>query len=420
MATESVHVDFETFLVRSPLPGIGGPGPVFAPPYAPLSLTPALHLPVAQQRHNETERQYKEVKRVLEELREGVRRASASMSAAAAAFTSLSRGEDHAGLARKLNDTADAMDDRCRTKAESALSSALAHVSDALNQLADRARFEQRKNLLLDVDSYKRKVRDLEEKERGGGKVDPMLMRDKINKLSASERVFTECNEELMAFMQAVNDAKQEHLEMHLLAACEATVAFYCGAGQACAPLVEAVAFAKANPSPAKLASQQARKQTGTSDRSDSPYGGSDNGYPRGSSFDTLQQQMKGASLTGGRDPFAADPFAAATGGGGRTNDPFASSAQPALALPAPGGPAQRQATFDYAATEAGELTFAKGDVIDVLQEDASGWWQGRNARTGAVGAFPSNYTVEFLGGGSGAPMIVAAPAGGDPFASFM
>lgn len=358
---------------------------------------------------------------MLEELREGVRRGSASMSAAAAAFTSLSRGEDHAGLARKLNDAADAIDDRCRTKAESALSSALAHVSDALNQLADRARFEQRKNLLLDVDSYKRKVRDLEEKERGGGKVDPMLMRDKVNKLQASERVFTECNDELMAFMQAVNDAKQEHLEMHLLAACEAVVAFYCGAGQACAPLVEAVAFAKANPSPAKLAGQQARKQTGTSERSDSPYGGSDNGaYPRGGSFDTLQGQMKSASLTGGRDPFASDPFAAATGGG-RSNDPFATapSGAPALALPAPGGPAQRQATFDYAATEAGELTFAKGDVIDVLQEDASGWWQGRNARTGAVGAFPSNYTVEFLGG-SGAPMPAAAPAGGDPFANFM
>jgi hypothetical protein len=390
----------------------------------PLPLTPPLSR--AQQRHNETERQYKEVKRVMEELREGVRRGSAGMSAAAAAFTSLSRGEDHGGLARKLNDAADAMDDRCRTKAESALSSALAHVSDALNQLADRSRFEQRKNLLLDVDSYKRKVRDLEDKERGGGKVDPMLMRDKVNKLQASERVFTECNEELMAFMQAVNDAKQEHQEMHLLAACEAVVAFYCGSGQACAPLVEAVAFAKANPSPAKLASQQTRKQLGTSDRSDSPYGGSDNGgynggYPRGSSFDTLQGQMKGASLTGSRDPFASDPFAASAGGG-RSNDPFASAqgvGAPALALPAPGGPAQRQATFDYAATEAGELTFAKGDVIDVLQEDASGWWQGRNARTGAVGAFPSNYTVEFLGG-SGAPMPVAAPAGGDPFASFL
>ena len=37
--------------------------------------TPADSRPVAQQRHNETERQYKEVKRVLEELREGVRRA---------------------------------------------------------------------------------------------------------------------------------------------------------------------------------------------------------------------------------------------------------------------------------------------------------------------------------------------------------
>lgn len=367
------------------------------------------------------------MKRVLEELREGVRRASASMSAAAAAFTSLSRGDDYAGLARKLNDAADQTDDRCRSKAESVLSTALTHVNDALRELSDRSRFEQRKNYLLDLDSYKRKVRDLEEKERSGSKVDPMLMRDKLQKLGASERVFTECNDDLMAFMQAVNDSKQEHLEQHMLAACEAAVAFFCGAGQACMPLNEAVAFAKANPSPAKLANMQARK----SELEVSPYG-SDNGsgYGRGGSMDTLQQQMKGSNL-GRNDPFASDPFANA-GGRGNAADPFAAvaPAAPALALPAPGGPSQRQATFDYAATEAGELTFAKGDVIDVLQEDASGWWQGRNTRTGAVGAFPSNYTVEFASGGgasnNGGGFAQQPQQGGyaapstDPFANFM
>jgi hypothetical protein len=352
---------------------------------------------------------------------------------------SLSR-EDHAGLARKLNDAADGVDERCRTKAESVLSAALAHVSDALGQMADRSRFEQRKNLLLDVDSYKRKVRDLEEKERAGSKVDPMLMRDKLNKLASAERVFNECNEELMTFMQAVNDAKTEHLEQHLLAACEACAVFFCGAGQACSPLVEAVAFAKSNPSPAKLAAIQARKQSDASDRSDSPYGGSDGGngaggYPAryGTSLDS---GIKGLQLGGGgrsslqnmQDPFATaaanDPFAAAN----RSGDPFSTLSGSSggggatLALPAPGGPAQRQAAFDYAATEAGELTFAKGDVIDVLQEDPSGWWQGRNTRTGAVGAFPSNYTVDYAGSSPQHAPAGGMPQGGgaDPFASFI
>lgn len=52
-----------------------------------------------------------------------------------------------------------------------------------------------------------------------------------------------------------------------------------------------------------------------------------------------------------------------------------------------------RQASFDYAATEPGELTFTKGDYITVIAEDPSGWWQGRNERTGQTGVFPSNYT---------------------------
>lgn len=52
------------------------------------------------------------------------------------------------------------------------------------------------------------------------------------------------------------------------------------------------------------------------------------------------------------------------------------------------------QASFDYAATEPGELTFTKGDYITVIEEDPSGWWQGRNERTGQTGVFPSNYTA--------------------------
>lgn len=43
----------------------------------------------------------------------------------------------------------------------------------------------------------------------------------------------------------------------------------------------------------------------------------------------------------------------------------------------------------------AGELSFKEGDVIEVLKEDPSGWWEGR--LNGNVGRFPSNYTAASL-----------------------
>ena len=36
------------------------------------------------------------------------------------------------------------------------------------------------------------------------------------------------------------------------------------------------------------------------------------------------------------------------------------------------------------------ELSFQKGDVIDVMEEDASGWWTGKLGCN--IGLFPANY----------------------------
>jgi len=49
---------------------------------------------------------------------------------------------------------------------------------------------------------------------------------------------------------------------------------------------------------------------------------------------------------------------------------------------------------YSYDATEAGELTFAEGDIIVLLEENDSGWWRGRLAN-GAEGLFPSNFVEE-------------------------
>jgi len=51
-------------------------------------------------------------------------------------------------------------------------------------------------------------------------------------------------------------------------------------------------------------------------------------------------------------------------------------------------------ALYSYDATETGELTFAEGDAIVLLEENDSGWWRGR-LTNGAEGLFPSNFVEE-------------------------
>lgn len=48
-------------------------------------------------------------------------------------------------------------------------------------------------------------------------------------------------------------------------------------------------------------------------------------------------------------------------------------------------------ARFDFAAEEEGELSFNRGDVIDVIRQDSENWWYG-HLPNGQKGLFPSNY----------------------------
>jgi len=51
----------------------------------------------------------------------------------------------------------------------------------------------------------------------------------------------------------------------------------------------------------------------------------------------------------------------------------------------------QVRALYDFTAENEGDLTFAAGDVLFIVDDsDPSGWWQGRD-NAGNVGAFPSN-----------------------------
>lgn len=52
-------------------------------------------------------------------------------------------------------------------------------------------------------------------------------------------------------------------------------------------------------------------------------------------------------------------------------------------------------ALYDFAAEEEGELSFKKGDKIEVINKADRNWWTGKLVATGAMGQFPSTYTKE-------------------------
>ena len=99
--------------------------------------------------------------------------------------------------------------------------------------------------------------------------------------------------------------------------------------------------------------------------------------------------------------------------------------AQPGTTIPivpmGPDGKGYVRGTFDYEAADAGELGFHTGDIITVLSQDESGWWQGE--LNGATGWFPANFTEACPapakksssgGGGSGSGAAALDEAIGD------
>ena len=56
------------------------------------------------------------------------------------------------------------------------------------------------------------------------------------------------------------------------------------------------------------------------------------------------------------------------------------------------------KARFNFQQTNEDELTFNKGDIINVTRQEEGGWWEG--ALNGKTGWFPSNYVREIKGCG--------------------
>jgi Fes/CIP4, and EFC/F-BAR homology domain/SH3 domain len=95
----------------------------------------------------------------------------------------------------------------------------------------------------------------------------------------------------------------------------------------------------------------------------------------RGPTIDEQQQRQASASSYGNAP---APPVASA---------PAIAQAPPVLC--------RCRALYDYEAQDEGELSFYTGDIINVLQQDDSGWWQGE--LRGRIAVFPSTEWCEII-----------------------
>lgn len=99
--------------------------------------------------------------------------------------------------------------------------------------------------------------------------------------------------------------------------------------------------------------------------------------------------------------------------GGASFGSAFDSSARSAGGAAAAPAPVQRgigkcRGLYDYQSSDPNELSFAKGDIITILQKDPSGWWHGE--LNGSFGVFPSVDWVEEISEG-GRPGVARCKA---------
>ncbi len=66
------------------------------------------------------------------------------------------------------------------------------------------------------------------------------------------------------------------------------------------------------------------------------------------------------------------------------------------------------RALFEFVASDDTEISFAVGDIITVVREDDSGWWDCE--KDGEAGLAPGNY-LEFLNDTPPPPAVVAPAA---------
>ncbi|EDQ84361.1 uncharacterized protein MONBRDRAFT_34742 [Monosiga brevicollis MX1] len=106
-----------------------------------------------------------------------------------------------------------------------------------------------------------------------------------------------------------------------------------------------------------------------------------------------------------------APPPAAATPAPAAATAP-SRPAPPPIAAPAQPAKKYCKCTFEYDAANDDELTLAVGDVVEIVNQDDEGWWEG--IHKGKTGLFPSNFVEECPAPAGAAPAAAAVAADDD------
>jgi len=208
---------------------------------------------------------------------------------------------------------------------------------------AIKKRMEQRERLLLDYDSYRRKVSKL----RNDPKADPREVEDKENKLRMATESYTTYNERLVYELAALEEHRADIVDGPFIALAGGQIRFFGDTLRALSQLQRYIDENNNRPM-FTMESWQA-------------------------AVDNLQREAhKDEESNGGTDSFMSS-----------------STSPPSTSVPHSSGEVV-VALYAFKG-EAGELSFNAGDMIKILGKDnESGWWQGE--LNGVMGQFPANY----------------------------
>ncbi|KAJ8776082.1 hypothetical protein J1605_015808 [Eschrichtius robustus] len=144
------------------------------------------------------------------------------------------------------------------------------------------------------------------------------------------------------------------------------------------------------NKSKPKDASQRRRSL----EPADNTHGGGGGGGGGGGAFPTSQTPSKPASADGHRGPSTAFAPAAAEPklfGGFNSSDTVTS---PQRAGPLAGGVTTFVALYDYESRTETDLSFKKGERLQIVNNTEGDWWLAHSLSTGQTGYIPSNYVA--------------------------
>lgn len=127
---------------------------------------------------------------------------------------------------------------------------------------------------------------------------------------------------------------------------------------------------------------------------------------PPTSAMNNLGLQNAGASTAPAPPSYAQSTGNSTASSGGPP--PLPGRATPAAPPPSKPVIAHAKALYKYAASDARDCSFDRGDRIAIYEYMNADWWMGRNLRTGQEGIFPKSYVEPEM---AAAPVPTPAPA---------